>query len=126
MYRLGMSPCNRYHGGNGRGLGVSEARDFTTLDNWKRGTSLTEIFRTISRGIEGTQMRSFDNLSPWDRFALVHKVASFASGSQRPVDSDTDIERLVIDFQLDKVRKPRKTLPIEKAMEIMVREAAVE
>ncbi len=115
--------CTACHGTSGQGEDLSGARNFQNLENWKKGTKLTDIFRTTSTGIDGTQMRPFDNLPPWDRFALTHVVAGFYKGKDRPVASEEDKAALVRDFQLDKIRKPKPRISIDKAMELLVEEA---
>lgn len=81
--------CLRCHGENGRGDG-SEAG--THMDDWdnpilpadltkgwkyKNGTSVKEIFITLSTGLNGTPMSSFaDVLSEEERWALAYYVKS--------------------------------------------------
>ena len=115
--------CISCHGKNGQGGLIEGARNFTTLQGWTKGTRLTDIFRTITEGVPGTQMRPFSQLPAWDRFALAHEVASFYKGKDRPVDTPEDIEKLKVDYTLDKQYIPGKKIPIDKAMEAIVREA---
>jgi hypothetical protein len=68
-------------------------------------------------------MRAFTNLPPWDRFALMHHVASFYKGSDRPESTPEEIEKLKKDYRLDEVRPPRKTISIEKAMDAILQES---
>lgn len=116
--------CVSCHGASGRGeaeSAVPKARNFTSLENWKQGTRKTEIFRSVTNGLPGTQMASFTHLSAMDRFALMHYVSSFYPGSDRPADSEEDIEQLKVDFALDKPPAPKKTLTIEEAMTALIR-----
>jgi cytochrome c oxidase subunit 2 len=111
--------CLSCHGPTGKGqaeTSIPNARDFTSLDNWKQGTKKTQIFRTISKGIPGTAMLSFEHLPAANRFALMHHVASFYQDGDRQVDTGEEIEALKDEFALDKPPPPRKTLPIERAM----------
>ena len=121
-----MTNCLACHGPNGRGqadTGEKDARDFTNLQDWKQGTKVTEIWRTISQGVPGTNMRSFSHLPAWDRFALAHVVASFYEGADRVADTPEEIEKLKVDFQLDKAYEPRETIPVEEAMQAIAAEA---
>jgi mono/diheme cytochrome c family protein len=116
--------CVSCHGKNGEGGLVEGSRNFRTLADWKNGPTITQIYRTLENGLEGTQMRSFKNLSPWDRFALAHKVASFYMGDDRPADTAEAIEQLREDYRLDEQIEPRETIPIEDAMKAIADEAA--
>lgn len=115
--------CASCHGAQGDGKGLAGARDFRSLAGWKNGEKLTDIFRTVTVGLDGTAMRGFPNLSAWDRFALVHEVAAFYKGGDRPASSPEDIEQLRAEYKLDEVPVVAKTLSIEKAMELIVKES---
>ena len=68
-------------------------------------------------------MRAYPNLAPWQRVALAHRVRSFLTGTA-PKDTQEDYDALVKQYGLDKVVKPGKTIPIERAMQILSAEAA--
>ena len=115
--------CASCHGAAGDGSGLpGQARNMTVLKGWKRSAKVTDIYRTLSEGIEGTQMRAFPNLTPWERVAVAHYVRSF-SKEPLPQDTPEDYEALVRDYGLDKVQAPEETIPIERAMELLVMEA---
>ncbi len=115
--------CVSCHGAEGLGGLVENARNFTSLADWKRSPKITDIYRTLELGIEGTQMRSFSNLPPWDRFALAHHVAAFYKGSDRPQASPEEVEQLNKDFRLGEKQEPRRTIPIEQAKKAYVEDA---
>lgn len=84
--------CSICHGGRGDGKGPLAVilvdrppRDFTTgvykLRTTPRGSPPTDVdlFRTISRGLHGTPMIPWTNLSERDRWALVSRLKTFAS-----------------------------------------------
>jgi DeoR family suf operon transcriptional repressor len=50
------------------------ARSFLATEGWKNGRKVTDIYRTLTEGIQTTQMRAFPNLTPWERLALAHYV----------------------------------------------------
>lgn len=115
--------CLSCHGMNGLGEAettIRDARNLTSLQGWKQGSKLTDIFRTLTTGIEGTQMRSFSQLSAWDRFALAHHVADFYKGTDRPIAVAEEIDALRAEFALDKQPAPRRQIPIEQAMQAIV------
>ncbi|MHC4443856.1 MAG: cytochrome c oxidase subunit II [Planctomycetota bacterium] len=115
--------CVSCHGAGGDGSGLpGEARNFATLEGWKQGAKVTDIYRTLMTGIEGTRMRSYPNLMPWQRVALAHYVRSFIK-DPAPADMQEDFAALVKQYQLDKIQKPKETIPIQRAMEILVSEA---
>ena len=115
--------CATCHGTAGDGSGLpGEARNFTVLTGWKRSAKVTDIYRTLSEGIEGTRMRAYPNLTPWERVALAHYVRAFVR-EPLPPDTAEDYAALVAQYGLDKVQAPGDTLPVERAMEILVREA---
>jgi len=118
--------CASCHGAAGDGSGLpGEARDLTSLKGWKRSSKVTDIYRTLSEGIERTRMRAYPNFTPWERVALAHYVRAFSKESP-PQDATEDYEALVKEYGLDKVQTPKETIPIERAMEILVKEAAQE
>ena len=120
IYRAFCASC---HGVVGDGSGLpGEARNFTSLKNWKRSAKVTDIYRTLTEGIEGTRMRAYPNLTPWERVALGHYVRAF-SKEPLPEDTPEDYQGLVDEYGLDKVQAPHETISIEEAMEILVREA---
>lgn len=115
--------CASCHGTVGDGSGLpGEARAFTSLEHWKRGPKVTDIYRTLTEGIEGTRMRAFPNLTPWERVAVAHYVRSF-SKVPLPRGTPEDYAELVAEYGLDKTQVPQDTIPIERAMELLVIEA---
>jgi mono/diheme cytochrome c family protein len=77
--------CTQCHGALGHGDGPAAAtmnpkpRNFAGSEGWKNGPDTPGIFKTISEGITGTSMNSFDYFPNKDRMALVHYVQSLAS-----------------------------------------------
>lgn len=77
--------CAQCHGPLGRGDGPAAStmnpkpRDFANSAGWKNGPHIPGIYKTISEGIRGTSMSSFDYISRRDRMALVHFVQSLES-----------------------------------------------
>jgi cytochrome c oxidase subunit 2 len=125
---LYQTNCLSCHGANGRGeaeTNITDARDFTSLEGWTREEAgYLDIFRAITEGNEGTQMRSFGHLSPWNRFALMHYVAHFyQSEPPREMPSDAALAQLNEEYQLDKAYEPGDRISIEAAMEAIVNES---
>jgi len=114
--------CVSCHGANGKGGLVENARNFTSLEGWTQGVTITDIFRTLTVGLEGTQMRAFNNLPAWDRFALAHYVAAFYTGSDRPKNTPEEIAKLNEEYRLDEQKEPREEIPIEDAIKALAGE----
>ena len=122
--------CAACHGATGEGGGPYKARNFHSAEGWKRSPKETDIFTTISTGIEGTAMRPFRHLSAAERFALTHQVASFLENGQRPPVTEQDMAELRKRFpETDPASyrgasavSPRMT--VEEAMRRVVEEAA--
>jgi cytochrome c oxidase subunit II len=111
--------CQSCHGAAGDGSGLpGVARDFTKPTDWKRSGKVADIFRTLTEGIDGTQMRAYPNLSPWERVALAHRVRAFMQ-EKMPPDTEEEYAALVKEYELDKVKAPGETIPIERAIEIL-------
>ena len=118
--------CASCHGSAGDGSGLpGEARNLTVMKDWERSAKVTDVYRTLAEGIEGAQMRAYPNLTPWEKVAVAHYVRAFST-EPLPQDGSEDYSAMVIEYGLDKVQAPRETIPIERAMEIVVREAAAE
>lgn len=116
--------CASCHGVKGDGSGLpGVARNFTQLKGWKRSLKVTDIFRTLMLGVDGTQMRPFPNLTPWEKVALAHYVRAFLK-EKPPRDTKADYDRLVQEFQLDKIQGPPRSIPVERAMALLVQEAS--
>ncbi len=119
VYRTFCASC---HGEAGDGSGLpGEARDFRTLDGWKNGARVTDIYRTLEKGIPGTSMNAFPNLSAWERVILAHHVRGFLKDA--PADTPETAKALVEERSLDKIPEPRETIPVERAMELLERES---
>lgn len=115
--------CASCHGTEGQGGLVEGARDFRILQGWKKSPKMTDIFRTLTEGLPGTQMRAFNNLPPWDRMALAHHVRSFFRGADRPESTPEEWKQCQDDFQLDKPPVVTRRFPLQEAMEEIARRA---
>ena len=85
--------CVQCHGELGHGDGPAAAtlnphpRNFTSPGGWTNGYDLPSIFKTLSEGVKGTGMASFDYLTKADRMALAHYVqalGTFPHGTGTP------------------------------------------
>ena len=119
--------CVSCHGEKGEGDGPAgvtlepRPRDLTALAGWKRGVRLSDLFRTVTLGLEGMQMPGFDYLSVEERFALAHHVAGLAPG--RPRDTREALDSLDVQFSLSAGAREPNLIPLSTAMDRLVAEA---
>lgn len=111
--------CVSCHGASGKGDGVAAAalnpkpRNFTSDAEWKNGRKVTEIFGTLSKGLNA--MPSFGSLPAVDRWALVHYVLHF--GSQPPASGSGDFAKIGVDPTKELKSENKKVLPVDFAIE---------
>ena len=80
--------CVACHGETGAGDGSAAAkldprpRNFST-DRFKQGSSVRQIFETLGKGVPGTAMVKFTNLSDEERWALAWYVRELKDGRPR-------------------------------------------
>lgn len=127
--QLFQQHCASCHGAAGRGDGAAAAalrpapRNLTSPAGWKAGRRLTDIFRTISGGLAGTPMPSFDYLPPADRMALVHLVRALSPDP--PADSPAALDSLDTQYSLSQGAQEPSVVPLSRAVERMASEAAL-
>ena len=118
--RLFKQNCSVCHGPTGEGNGPAAGglspspRNFTRPNGWTNGYQLTEIYKTLTAGIKGTGMASYDYLSTRDRMALAHYVqslGSFSHGADDPAALDALAKQLASAGE----RVPNK-IPVSMAM----------
>jgi mono/diheme cytochrome c family protein len=124
---LYTATCASCHGEKGLGDGPSGAtldpkpRNLAVLAGWEAGTRLSDVFRTITLGLEGTQMSAYDYLSHEERFAIAHHVQTLGSG--HTADSDTSLARLDKQFSLSQGAKEPNIIPLSVAVDKVIAEA---
>jgi mono/diheme cytochrome c family protein len=127
-HELFKANCAACHGDNGQGDGPSASmlnpkpRNFHSLDSWKNGSKVTQIYKTLEEGIPGGGMASYNYMPPEDRFALIHFIRTFANN--QPKDSLNDLKQLDATYQLAKGMNVAGQIPIKKAMDIIKKENA--
>jgi len=118
--------CVSCHGTEGKGDGVAgkilnpPPRNFTVLTGWKNGPKISQMFKTVSEGIPGSSMAQFVNLSPEERFSVIHYVRTF--NNKYPKDSPEDLKALDSQYSLSAGIKQPNQIPVSTAIKILVNE----
>jgi high-affinity iron transporter len=79
--------CTACHGATGAGDGSAarninpKPRNFRT-DKFRQGSKVTQIFETLRKGVPGTAMVNYTNLSEEERWALAWYVLELKAGKQ--------------------------------------------
>ncbi|WP_337872377.1 cytochrome c [Ignavibacterium sp.] len=125
--QLYKSNCASCHGETGAGGGPASAglnpapRNFTSLDGWKNGAKLSQIYTTLQEGIPGSSMISYDYLLPEQKFALAHYIRkNFIQNP--PQDSQSDLEALDATYNLSAGQQLAAQIPVALAINIVMNE----
>ena len=109
-----LAQCMACHGMEGKGDGPAAAalnpkpRDFTS-GHWKQGGSPAQVFHTISKGVPGSPMASFESLSLEDRWKLTHFIRSISPNT--PDDTEETLELIGLQKGGTSVSKQVESLP---------------
>lgn len=118
--KLYETNCVACHGALGRGDGPAGAnidpkpRDFKAAQGWTNGSNIPDIFLTLSKGIPGSSMASFDYLTKRERMALVHYVQLL--GGYPPGSRDTKAMRALSEELASPGEKTKNRIPVSMAM----------
>jgi mono/diheme cytochrome c family protein len=125
--KLFKTNCASCHGENGTGggpasMGLNPApRNFTSKDNWKNGTKLSNIYTTLQEGLPPSAMISYDFLLPQQKFALAHYIrTNFIPNPDN--DSDDDLQALDATFNLSAGLQLPAQIPVKSAEFLIIEE----
>jgi mono/diheme cytochrome c family protein len=124
IYKTNCSSC---HGENGAGggpgsMGLNPApRNFTSIDNWKNGTKLSNIYTTLQEGLLPSAMIAYDFLLPRERFAVAHYIRTNFIPTP---DNDTEADLLALEstYNLSGGLQLAAQIPIKSASFLVVNE----
>jgi len=124
IYKTNCSSC---HGENGAGggpgsMGLNPApRNFTSKDNWKNGTKLSNIYTTLQEGLLPSAMIAYDFLLPRERFAVAHYIRTNFIPTP---DNDTEADLLALEstYNLSGGLQLAAQIPVKSASFLVVSE----
>ena len=124
LYKTNCASC---HGDNGAGDGPASMslnpapRNFTSKDNWKNGTKLSNIYTTLQEGLPPSAMIAYDFLLPEQKFAIAHYIrTSFIPNPDN--DTDADLQTLDATFNLSAGLQLPAQIPVESASFLVLEE----
>lgn len=129
LYAINCGVC---HGADGKGDGVGgqslkpPPRNFhAPAAEWKFGNSPEAIYGTLALGSPGTGMAAYKQMSPEDRWALSHFVASLGTGEKINKDPARYENALKEDSAgaAGGAGGARKPIPVDFAIERMLQES---
>jgi mono/diheme cytochrome c family protein len=119
--------CVSCHGENGAGggpgsMGLNPApRNFTSKDNWKNGTKLSNIYTTLQEGLPPSAMIAYDFLLPRERFAVAHYIrTNFIPTPDN--DAEADLLALESIYNLSGGLQLAAQIPVKSASFLVVSE----
>ena len=117
--------CISCHGEGGSGDGpagsalIPKPQNFTSLQGWKNGPKLTQIFKTLQDGVPGSAMASYEYLTPEEKFGLAHYIrTTFVTNP--PKDSPDDFTNLDQLYNLSKGKEIPAQIPVTSAAKIVL------
>lgn len=122
LYKMDCAPC---HGLEGKGDGPAAAslnpkpRDYHSTAGWVNGRLLSDMFKTVSEGINGSAMVSFAGaLSVNDRLAIIDYIR--ANFGDFPKDTPEQLEALNKKYHLEEVGEkssaPAAPISVDQSM----------
>jgi mono/diheme cytochrome c family protein len=125
--KLFKTNCASCHGENGAGggpasIGLNPApRNFTSKDNWKNGTKLSNIYTTLQEGLPPSAMIAYDFLLPEQKFALAHYIRTNFIPSPE-ADTDADLQALDATYNLSAGLQLPAQIPVKAAGFLVISE----
>ncbi len=126
--QLFTTTCVSCHGQEGKGDGVAGAalnpkpRNFHATEGWKNGRKVTEIYKTLQFGIQGSGMAAFDYISPEERISIISYIRTFMTDA--PKDTPEELAALDQTYKLSQGTKVPGQIPIAGAEKLYERDNA--
>lgn len=122
---LFQNNCASCHGAEGNGDGATgltlnpKPRNFHSAEGWKNGRKISEIFKTLQKGVTGSAMSPYDAMPVQDRIAILSFIrATFMTDP--PKDSEQELKDLDNTYSLSKGFFQAGQLPIPSASSMVL------
>lgn len=118
--------CSACHGLSGKGDGVAGAymnpkpRDFSKLEGWKNGTTISQLYQSLEEGLPKTGMPGFDTIAKHEKIAIIHYIRTF--NPNYPHDSEQELADFDNKFSVSHQEKAAKVIPVDVAMQHIAQE----
>lgn len=112
--------CSSCHGAEGKGDGVAgtalnpKPRNFSAEDGWKNGRKITDLYRTIQKGLIQTGMPGYDYMPVDERLGIIHYITKNFM-TNLPTTTEEDFAALDAEFNLSKGVEQPGQIPIASA-----------
>ena len=119
--------CVSCHGDEGKGNGPAAValnpppQNFTSMNGWKNGTKLSQIYKTLQDGIPGSGMGSYEFLSAEEKFGVAHYIRKIFVPDPAK-DSPEDLSTLDQLYNLSKGKEMPAQIPVSAATKIVINE----
>jgi mono/diheme cytochrome c family protein len=119
--------CISCHGEGGKGDGPTgsalnpKPRNFTSMNGWKNGPAIAQIYKTLQDGIPGSGMASYEYLTPEEKFGLAHYIRT-TFVPDPPKDSPGDLTTLDQLYNLSKGTEIPAQIPVSAAAKFVINE----
>lgn len=126
--QLFTTTCISCHGPEGKGDGVAgvalnpKPRNFHATEGWKNGRKVTEIYKTLQFGIQGSGMAAFDYISPEERISIISYIRTFMTDA--PKDTPEELAALDQTYKLSQGTKVPGQIPIAGAEKLYEKDNA--
>lgn len=118
--------CSSCHGTEGRGDGVAGAalnpkpRNFSAEDGWKNGRKITDLYRTLQKGLIQTGMPGYDYMPADERLGIIHYIQKTFMANP-PETTEMDFTALDAEFSLTKGVEQPGQIPVSSAFVLLER-----
>ncbi|MBM2813549.1 MAG: putative Cytochrome c subfamily [Ignavibacteria bacterium] len=125
--QLYASTCASCHGAEGKGDGTAgtslnpKPRNFHSKEGWKNGMELSNLFRTVNDGIQGSSMVAYEYIPFTDRFAMIHYIRSLAP--DYPAPTPAELAKMEQTYRFSEGTTTPNKIPVSIAIENLATES---
>lgn len=124
---LFQANCASCHGNNGAGDGPAgmalnpKPRNFHANQGWINGRKVSDMFKTLMKGIPNSGMPAFEYLPVQDRIDLISYVRTFAGDFPKPTDQE--LAEMDKTYSLSQGSETASQIPVSSAINRITAEA---